>query len=48
LKLLKIGARIKITARKVWLSFSAAYPYASDFGQVLANIRHYPAWAPPR
>jgi hypothetical protein len=47
LKLLKIGARIRITVRKVWFSFSEAYPYASDFAQILANLRRYPAWAPP-
>ena len=47
LKLLKIGARIRITVRKVWLSFSEAYPYARDFAQILTNIRCYPAWAPP-
>ena len=47
LKLLKIGARIKITVRKVWLSFSQTYPYASDFAQILSNIHRYPAWAPP-
>ncbi|MEJ2239118.1 MAG: IS1380 family transposase [Gemmatimonadales bacterium] len=47
LKLLKIGVRIRITVRKVWLSFSEAYPYASDFAQILANLRRYPAWAPP-
>jgi hypothetical protein len=47
LRLLKIGARIKATVRKVWLSFSEAYPYASDFAQILANVRQYPAWAPP-
>lgn len=47
LRLLKIGVRIRITVRKVWLSFSEAYPYASDFAQILANLRRYPAWAPP-
>jgi len=47
LKLLKIGARIRITVRKVWLSFSQGYPYANDFAQILANLRSYPAWAPP-
>lgn len=46
-KLLKIGARLRITARKVWLSFSEAYPYADDFAQILANLHRYPAWAPP-
>ena len=47
LKLLKIGARIRITVRKVWLSFSEAYPYTSDFAQILANLQRYPARAPP-
>ena len=47
LKLLKIGARIRVTVRKVWLSFSEAYPYANDIAQILANVRRYPAWAPP-
>ena len=47
LKLLKIGARIRITVRKVWLSFSEAYPYADDIAAILANIRRHPAWAPP-
>lgn len=46
-KLLKIGARLQVTARKVWLSFSEAYPYANDFAQILANLHRYPAWAPP-
>ncbi len=47
LKLLKIGMRIRVSIRKVWLSFSEAYPYASDFAQVLTNIRCYPVRAPP-
>ena len=46
-KLLKIGARIRITVHKVWLSFSSAYPYADDIAQILANVRRHPAWAPP-
>ncbi len=47
LKLLKIAARLRLSVRKVWLSFSEAYPYASDFAQILANLRRYPAWAAP-
>ncbi|WP_293650952.1 transposase, partial [Thiolapillus sp.] len=47
LKLLKIGARLRLTARKVWLSFSEAYPYASDIAQILANLKQHPAWSPP-
>mgnify|MGYP001274371072 CR=1 FL=1 len=46
LKLLKIGARIRITVRKVWLSFATAYPYARDFARILANLRRLPAWNP--
>jgi hypothetical protein len=47
LKLLKIGARIRITVRKVWLSFSEAYPYAADIAQILANLQRHPVWIPP-
>jgi len=46
-QLLKIAARIRITVRKVWLSFSEACPYLSDFAQILDNLRRIPAWAPP-
>lgn len=31
--LLKIGARIRVTARKVWLSLSEACSYTDDFAQ---------------
>jgi hypothetical protein len=47
LKLLKIGARIRITVRKVWLSFSESCPYADDFAQILANLHRHPARPPP-
>ena len=47
LKLLKIGARLRLTARKVWLSFSEAYPYARDIARILANLDRHPAWSPP-
>ena len=46
LKLMKIGARIRITARRVWLSFSQSYPYAEVFARVLANLRKAPLWHP--
>lgn len=45
LKLLKIGALVRITVRKIWLSFSEAYPYADLFRTVLENIRR---WQPLR
>src|SRR5690606_41403992 len=43
-KLLKIAVRIKITVRKVWLSFSGTCPYAGDIVRILANIRRHPPW----
>lgn len=46
-KLMKIGARIRSTVRKVWLSFSKACPCPSDIAQSLANLQHHPAWSPP-
>ena len=47
LKVLKIAARLRITVRRIWLSFSETYPYASDFAQILANLQRHPPWAPP-
>src|SRR5699024_199247 len=47
LKLLKIGARIRITVRRVWLSLSESYPYACDFARILANLRQHPVWLSP-
>ena len=44
LKLLKIGARVRVTARNVWLSMSGAYPQAAAFGKVLKNLRTNPPW----
>ncbi len=42
LKLLKIGALVRITVRKIWISFSQSYPYREQFLKVLANIRGAP------
>ena len=39
LKLLKIGAQIKITVRKVWVSLAGGYPYREIFHQVYRNLR---------
>ncbi len=39
LKLLKIGAQIRITFRKVWLSLAAGYPFADIFAQIYTNLR---------
>lgn len=39
LKLLKIGGLIRVTVRRLWVSFSSGYPFQELFGQVLANVR---------
>ena len=38
LKLLKIGAQIRVTVRKVWVSMATGYPRAALFAQVLAAL----------
>jgi hypothetical protein len=42
LKLLKIGAQIRVTVRKVWVSLTEGYPYASLFARVLASLDALP------
>jgi hypothetical protein len=39
LKLLKLGARIRITARKVWLSLAASFPLQVVFEQAWRQLR---------
>ena len=39
LKLLKIGALIKVTVRKVWVRMASSYPYQALFSQVLQQLR---------
>jgi hypothetical protein len=38
LKLLKIGAQIRVTVRKVWVSLAEGYPYREVFCQVYARL----------
>jgi len=38
LKLLKIGAQVKVTVRKIWVCFSESYPYRGLFRQVYENL----------
>jgi hypothetical protein len=38
-KLLKIGAQVKVTVRRVWIHLASSYPYASLFTQVLGQLR---------
>ena len=42
LKLLKIGAQIHVTVRRVWIRMAAGYPYQFLFDHVLANLRSLP------
>lgn len=38
-KLLKIGAQIRVTVRKVWVSMASSYPWQSVYQQVWENLR---------
>ena len=38
-KLLKIGAQIRVTVRKVWVSMASSYPWQSLYQQVWTNLR---------
>jgi hypothetical protein len=38
-KLFKIGAQIRVTVRKVWVSMSSSYPWQNLYQQVWANLR---------
>ncbi len=38
-KLLKIGAQIRVTVRKVWVSMASAFPWQDLYQQVWANLR---------
>ena len=42
LKLLKIGAQIRVTVRKVWVSLAGSSPYAGLFAEVWANLQAVP------
>jgi hypothetical protein len=42
LKLLKIGAQIRVTVRKVWVSLAGGSPHAALFARVCANLRAVP------
>lgn len=42
LKLFKIGAQLKVTVRKVWVSFSENYPYRRLFWEVFDRLNRIP------
>ena len=39
LRLLKIGAQVRLTVRKIWVSLAAGHPAAHLFAQVYHNLR---------
>lgn len=41
-KLFKIGARIRVTVRKVWVCFAEGYPYKTVFTQKMNNMEKIP------
>lgn len=42
LKLLKIGAQIRVTVRNIWISLAGAYPYFHVFAEVIRNLQAVP------
>ncbi len=42
LKLFKIGARIRITVRKVWVAYAGGYPYKDLFSHIVMNLMKIP------
>jgi hypothetical protein len=38
-KVLKIGAQIRVTARKVWVSMASSYPWQGLYQQIWTNLR---------
>lgn len=42
LRLLKIGALVRITVRKVWVSMAGGYPYPAQFAEACARLEAIP------
>jgi hypothetical protein len=42
LRMFKIGARIRITVRKVWVALADSYPYKNVFEKVMNNLTRVP------
>ena len=42
LKLFKIGAQIRVSVRKVWISFSESYPHAELYWQIYSRLQGIP------
>jgi len=45
LKLFKLGVQLRVTVRKIWLSFSEGYPYETLFLKVFERLRQIPQHA---
>jgi hypothetical protein len=43
IKLLKIGAQIRVTVRRVWVHLASSYPYATLWTQIVGNLRAGPS-----
>jgi hypothetical protein len=41
LKLLKLGAVVKISVRRIWFSFAQGFPYQETFTRILENLRQW-------
>jgi hypothetical protein len=46
-RLLKIGARVRVTARKVWVSLSSAFPLREVFALAHQRLLKLPLWPAP-
>jgi hypothetical protein len=42
LKLLKIGAQVRVTVRNIWISLAGGYPYAETFAAIVRNLQALP------
>ena len=45
--LFKIGALVRVTVRKIWVSLSSACPYRDVFTQVYDKLRRVPSAVSP-
>jgi Transposase DDE domain group 1 len=41
-KVLKVGAQVRVTVRRVWVHLSSSYPYAALFTQIVNQLRARP------
>ena len=46
-KLLKIAARVDVSVRRVWFSWSENYPWQRQFSRVVDNLKQVQVHAPP-